>query len=323
MKACLYYSNGTPDVLKVVDIEKPTAGPTEVLIKIRAASLNPLDLVLLKGAPAIMRKLLHLKKASVAQPGRPGRDVAGEVAAVGSQVTQFKPGDAVFGSCNGSCAEYAVTAESSLVLKPDNANYEQMASVPIAGLTALQALRDKAHVQPGQNVLINGASGGVGTFAVQIAKTLRAKVTAVCSAGNLDLVRTLGADHVIDYKAADFTKGSVRYDVVFDLVSTHPLSEIRRVLTQRGVCVIAGALNPRMIPARLLASFLLSRIGSRTFTFFIAKLKRDDLVTLSELIAARKVTPVIDKQYGLDRVRDAMRYLETKHARGKIVITME
>lgn len=229
----------------------------------------------------------------------------------------------MFGSCNGSCAEYAATAESSLVLKPDNASFEQMASVPIAGLTALEALRDKAHLRPGQKVLINGASGGVGTFAIQIAKSVGAEVTAVCSAANLDLVRSLGADHAIDYKTADFTTSSVRYDVVLDLVSTHSLSEIRRVLTQRGVCVIAGALDPRIIPARVLAAFLLSRIGVRKFIFFIAKLKQEDLVTLRDLIVAGGVAPIIDKKYSLDRVPEAMRYLEKKHARGKIVITME
>src|SRR5438067_11616003 len=238
MRAIVYHSYGPPDVLKCEEIEKPTAGDDEVLIRVCAAAINPVDL-LFRGTSYMVRIMTGLRKP---KETRIGHDVAGQVEAVGRNVTQFKPGDAVFGTCKGAFAEYVCTSESALVVKPDNVTFEQAASVPIAAITALQGLRlgglgNKGHIQPGQKVLINGASGGVGTFAVQIAKSLGAEVTGVCSTRNIDLVKSLGADHVIDYTKEDFTKGDHRYDVIFDNVQNHTFSERRRVLTPNGIGV--------------------------------------------------------------------------------------
>ena len=305
---------------KCEEIEKPTAGDDEVLIKVRAASVNPADR-LFRGTSYIVRILTGLRKPKDA---RLGRDVAGQVEAVGRNVTQFKPGDEVFGACRGAFAEYACTSESALVMKPENVTFEQAASVPVAALTALQGLRDKGQIQPGQKVLINGAAGGVGTFAVQIAKSFGADVTGVCSTRNVDMVRSIGADHVIDYTREDFTKRGQRYDVIFDCVGNHPLSACRHVLNPKGICVLVGAPHKVWIVLiRALKALALSRFVSQKFVMFIARRSKEDLTIMRDLMKTGKVTPVIDKHYRLSEVPDAIRYLEEGHARGKVVITLE
>jgi NADPH:quinone reductase-like Zn-dependent oxidoreductase len=323
MRTIVYHSYGSPDVLKCEEIEKPVPKDDEVLIKVRAASVNPLDCHLVRH-PFIRRILFALSKLKI---NRPGRDVAGQVEAVGRNVTQFKPGDAVFGCCGGAFAEYACTSESALVMKPDNVSFEQAASVPVAGLTALQGLRDKGKIQPGQKVLINGAAGGVGTFAVQIAKSFRADVTGVCSTRNVEMVRSLGADHVIDYTQEDFTKSGQHYDLIFDLVANHSFSACGRVLNPKGIYIGAGVvgLGGSMIGllTRRITELVLSRFVSQKFVTFIAKLSKEDLAILHELMKAGKVTPVIDRSYSLSEVPEAIRYLEEGHARGKVVITLE
>ncbi|MFZ0800462.1 MAG: NAD(P)-dependent alcohol dehydrogenase [Terriglobales bacterium] len=324
MKAIVYHRYGSPDVLKCEEIEKPAVGDDEVLIKVRAASVNPLDWRLLRGVPRIFRILFRLHEPSNSHPGRPGRDVAGQVEAVGRNVTRFKPGDEVFGSCRGAFAEYACTSESALVVKPDNVTFEQAASVPVAALTALQGLRDKGRIQPGQKVLINGAAGGVGTFAVQIAKSFGAEVTGVCNTRNVDLVRSIGADRVIDYTQEDFTKSGQRYDLILDNVGNHSLSACRRILNPNGICVIAGApKEPGIFLTRFITTPVLSRFVSQMFVMFIAKMNKEDLTILHDLMKAGKVTPVIDRHYKLTEVPEAIRYLETGHARAKVVITLE
>jgi len=320
MKAIVYRRYGSPDVLECEEIEKPAPGDDEVLIKVRAASVNPLDRHIMKGRPFLLRIAFGLRKPRI----RPGRDVAGQVEAVGRNVTQFKPGDEVFGACSGALAEYACTRQSALVTKPNNMTFEQAASVPVAGLTALQGLRDKGKIRPGQKVLINGAGGGVGTFAVQIAKSFGADVTGVCSTGKVDMVRSIGADRVIDYTQHDFTEGTQRYDMIFDLAATHSLAEYRRVLNPNGTCVPAG--GPTTVRSILTLAFevlVLSRFVSQNFVMFVAKLRNEDLTILRELIVAGKVTPVIDRRYTLAEVPQAIRYLEEGHARGKVVITLE
>ena len=322
MKAIVYDNAGPSGALKLEDIEKPTAGDDEVLIKVRAASVNALDVGLLRHPllRGIVSALGRLKN------DRPGRDVAGEVEAVGSNVTHFKPGDAVFGWCAGAFAEYACTSQSKLVMKPDNASFEQAAAVPVAGLTALQGLRDKGKIQPGQKVLINGASGGVGTFAVQIAKSLGAHVTAVCSPGNVDQARSMGADRIIDYTREDFTKGGELYDVIFDVVANHPFSARRRVLNPKGIYIGAGivALGDSVIRllSHMITELVLSRFVSQRFVTLMTKLSKEDLSTLRDLMAAGEVTPIIDRCYHLSETSEAVRYLEEGHARGKVVITL-
>src|SRR5438034_7170392 len=261
MKAIVYRNYGSPDVLRLEEIEKPTAGDDEILIKVRAAAGNPLDL-LFRGTSYMVRMITGLRKP---KDTRLGVDVAGQVEAVGRNVTQFKLGDAVFGTCKGAVAEYVCASESALVVKPDNVTFEQAASVPIAAITALQGLRlgglgDKGHIQPGQKVLINGASGGVGTPAVQVAKSFGADVTAVCSTRNVEMVRSIGADRVIDYVQEDFTKSGQRYDLILDCVGNHSLSAHRRVLNSKGVCVIAGAKGLWGFLARALTAPVLSRL---------------------------------------------------------------
>ena len=327
MKAIVYYNYGSPDVLKCEEFEKPTPADAEVLIKVRAASLNPADRHLMRRVPFFIRIVFGLCKPSITQPGRPGRDVAGEVEAVGKNVTQFKPGDAVFGSCLGACAEYVCASESRLVMKPDNVTFEQAASVPVAALTALQGLRDKGQIQPRQKVLINGAAGGVGTFAVQIAKSFGADVTGVCSTRNVEMVGSIGADRVIDYTQEDFTKGTQRYDLIFDLVANHSLLACRRVLNPKGTYIGAGivGLGESMVGllAHMITTIVLPRFVSQNFVTFMAKISKEDLAIMRELMEAGKVTPVIDKRYRLSEVPEAIRYLEEGHARGKVVITLE
>jgi NADPH:quinone reductase-like Zn-dependent oxidoreductase len=322
MKAIVYHNYGSPDVLHCEEIEKPTPGDDEVLIRIRAAAANPMDYHFMSGA-YVMRPMTGLRKP---KPTCPGADLAGEVEAVGSSVTRFQRGDAVFGTSRGAFAEYVCAREDRLALKPTNLTFEQAAAIPVAGVTALQGLRDKGRVQPGQKVLINGAAGGVGTFAVQIAKWFGAHVTGVCSTRNVDLVRSIGADHVIDYTRDDFTRSAERYDLIFDCVGNRPLSACRRVMTPKGTFVAAGVrpggrwIGPLPYLLKVLVS---SWFVSQNVVFFVASIKTDDLIVLKELIEANKVTPVIDRRYTLSEAPEAIRYLKEGHARGKVVITVE
>lgn len=326
MKAIVYHEYGSSDVLKCEEVEKPVPKEDEVLIKVRAASVNPLDWRLMKGEPRIMRLFLGLGKPKA---GRPGVDVAGEIEAVGRNVAQFKPGDEVFGGCSGAFAEYACTAASKLAIKPDNVTFEQAASVNVAGLTALQGLRDKGKIQPGHSVLINGAAGGVGTFAVQIAKTFGANVTGVCSTRNLELVKSIGADEVIDYTQQDFTKSdlasSQRYDLILECVGNHSFSECRRVLKPEGRYVGVGAPHDVSITgllAPIIKDLVLSVFGSQKSVMFIAKSSQEDLTLIGEMIATGKIKPVIDKSYSLSEATDAVRHVEEGHARGKVILTL-
>ena len=321
MKAIVYHNYGSPDVLKCVEIEKPTPGDNEVLIRVRAASVNPLDWHFMRGSPYLVRLMTGLRKPKIP---RLGVDVAGEVEAVGGNVTQFKPGDAVFGGCRGAFAEYVCAAERGVVMKPDNLTFEEAASVNIAAITALQALRDHGRIQSGQKVLINGAAGGVGTFAVQIARSFGADVTGVCSTRNVDMVRSIGANRVLDYTQQDFTKSGNRYDLILDSIGNHSLSACRRVLKPKGSCVMVGGgpegglLGPLI---GMVKPLLLSRFVSQSFVMMLAKPSKEDLNILRELMETGKVKPVIDRRYSLSEVPEAIRYLEKGHAQGKVVIT--
>ncbi len=319
MKAVVCSRYGSPDVLQIRDVEKPVPNDDEVLIEVRAASVNPADWHFMRGTPYIARLVMGLRKPKVT---RLGIDVAGRVEAVGRNVTEFKPGDEVFGACRGSFAEYACTSESALVTKPGHVTFEQAASVPVAAFTALQGLRDKGQIRPGQKVLINGAAGGVGTFAVQIAKVFGADVTGVCSTRNVDMVRSIGADQVIDYTRNDFTRSGHRYDLIFDCVGNHSLSACRRVLNRKGIYLMVGGPGGRWIDPlpRGLRALLLSRFVSQNLFMFLTRRNKGDLTTLRELMETGKVTPVIDRRYTLSEVPEAIRYLEEGHARGKVVI---
>ena len=307
------------------DVEKPIPTDNQVLVRVRAASLNAADGHLLRGF-ALMRPFSGMRKP---KDTRFGIDCAGTVEAVGKNVTQFKPGDEVFGAANGSIAEYVCTPERALVTKPENINFEQAGAVAVAGLTALQGLRDQGNIQAGQKVLVNGASGGVGTFAVQIAKAFGAEVTAVCSSRNLEQARSMGADHVIDYTKEDFTKGDQHYDLIFDNVCNHTIAERRRVLTPNGTCVLAGMGSagkhegqwPRLLGN--LKAFFVSPFIAQKFKMFIAETRKADLTVLRDLMQQGKLTPVIDRQYPMSDTVEALRYLEDGHARGKIVITID
>ncbi len=325
MKAIVYRDYGSPDVLRLEEIEKPVPNDNQVLVRVRAASVNPLDWHYMEGTPYVARFLgVGLFKPTVA---RLGVDFAGTVEAVGKKVTRFKPGDEVFGGRTGAFAEYVTVLEDRAVaLKPANLTFEQAASVPIAAITALQALRDEGKIQPGQKVLINGASGGVGTFAVQIAKSFGADVTGVCSTRNVDMVRSIGADHVIDYTREDFTKSEQRYHLILDNVGNHSLLACRRVLTPKGKYIIVGGPNDdRWIGpmARPLKAYVLSRVLSQDMHMFLARLNKEDLTILSDLMQAGKVKPVTDRRYSLSQVPEAIGYLEKGHARGKVVINLE
>ena len=323
MKAIVYRCYGSPDVLEFENVEKPTPLDDEVLVKVHAASVNPLDWHYMRGSPYFMRLMSGL--------GAPndtglGVDFAGTVEAVGSNVTRFKPGDEVFGGKSGAFAEYVTVREArALVLKPANMTFEQAASVPIAGITALQALRDNGKIEPGQNVLINGASGGVGTFAVQIAKSFGAEVTGVCSTRNVEMVRSIGADHVIDYTQEDYTETEQHFDLIIDMVGNHSLLENRQVLNPEGILVIVGGgkgnwLGPMMNP---ITAKILSPFVGQEFGMILAQLRKDDLTILADLMRAGKMTPVIDRRYRLSEVPEAIRYSEEGHARGKIIIDLE
>jgi NADPH:quinone reductase-like Zn-dependent oxidoreductase len=322
MKAAMYSRYGPPLVVLIKDVPKPVPKANEVLIEVRAASVNPLDWHFMRGLPYLVRIVAGLRKP---KDQRLGVDVAGQVEAVGSNVTQFKPGDEVFGSCRGAFAEYVCTSESTLVQKPTNVTFEQAAAVPVAAYTALQGLLGKANLQPRQAVLVNGAAGGVGTLAVQIAKSFGAEVTGVCSTKNVDMVRSIGADRVIDYTQQDFTKSDQRYDLIFDLVGNHSLLACRGLLNPKGIFLTAGGTAGRWMfgaIVRAIAAGLLSSLGSRKMISVLAKSSQQDLTTMHALLATRKVTPVIDRRYGLRELPEAIGYLEKGHARGKVVITM-
>jgi NADPH:quinone reductase-like Zn-dependent oxidoreductase len=324
MKAVVQCEYGKPDVLQVRDIEKPTPDDTQILVRVHAASLNPLDGHQLRGGWP-MRPMTGLRKP---KETRIGVDYAGVIEAVGKNVTQYKVGDEVFGGRAGSLAQYiCAKADRAVATKPPAVTFEEAGSIAVAGITALQGLRDYGHVQAGTKVLINGASGGVGTFAVQIAKALGAEVTGVCSTHNVDLVKSLGADQVIDYTKEDYTKGDQRYDVLFDNVQNHSFSERRRALTPNGICLnvgLGGAGWREDTGLHLIRSFttpLMSKFTTQKFIFFIAQLNHNDVAYLAELMQSGKMKPVIDRTYkSLSETPQALAYLEQGHARGKVVI---
>jgi NADPH:quinone reductase-like Zn-dependent oxidoreductase len=323
MKAIVYRCYGSPDVLEFSDVEKPTPFDDEVLVKVHAASVNPLDWHYMRGSPYLMRLGSGL---GAPDNTRLGVDFAGTVVAVGENVARFKPGDEVFGGKNGAFADYVTVREDgALAMKPANITFEQVASVPVAAVTALQALRDKGKLKPGQKVLINGASGGVGTFAVQIAKSLGAEVTGICSTRNVEMVRSIGADHVIDYTKEDYTEIGERYDLIIDMVGNHSLLANRQALKADGTFVIVGGskgdwLGPLMGPINAL---ILSPFVDQEFVMILAELRKEDLATVGDLMRAGEVTPVIDRRFRLSEVPAAIRYSEEGHARGKIIIELD
>ncbi len=323
MRAVVYGCYGGPEVLEVRHVEKPIPADDEVLVRVRAAAVNPLDWHYMRGSPYALRLGSGIGKPS---DSRIGVDFAGTIEATGKGVTRFNTGDDVFGGRTGAFAEYVTIREDrGLALKPPNISFEQAAAVPVAAITALQALRDKGKLQPGYQVLINGASGGVGTFAVQIARAYGAEVAGVCSTRNVEMVRSLGADHVVDYTREDYTRSGERYDLIIDNVGNHSLLANRRVLTEDGILVIVGGpkgnwLRPFMRPIKAL---LLSPFVSQDFIMILAQLNGQDLTTLAELMQSGKVTPVIDRRYDLSELSDAIRYSATGRARGKIIITIE
>ena len=321
MKAVVHCDYGSPDVLRLENIEKPVPGPNQVLVKVRAASVNPLDAHYMKGTPMVMRFETGLRKP---KNTRLGVDFAGVVEAVGADVTQFKPGDAVMGGGWGSLAEYAVTSERSVIAKPENISFEEAAGVRVAALTALQALRDKGKVRAGQRVLINGASGGVGTFAVQIGKVLGAHVTGVCSTRNVELVRSLGADEVIDYTKDDYTKSAQVYDVIVDNVGNHPLTAHKGVLTPNGIYVMVSGPKGKWISPidRFAQARFVSRKEGQQFVGFISQGRKEDMDLLADLLRTGKIKTVIDRTYPFADAPEAMRYLETGRARGKVIVTV-
>jgi NADPH:quinone reductase-like Zn-dependent oxidoreductase len=319
MKAAVRTKSGSQDVLQLKEVEKPTPKDNGVLVKVHASSINKADLYLLRHP-----FLVSLVGGRLLKPKREilGTDIAGRVEAVGRNVKQFQPGDEVFGGASGGFAEYVCAREDALVLKPANVTFEESAAVTVAAITALQGLR-KGHVQPGQKVLINGASGGVGTFAVEIAKSFGAEVTAVCSTGKLDMMRSIGADHVIDYTQEDFTKSGQRYDLIIAANGYHPILHYRRALSPKGICVTTGGSMAQIFQAILLGP-LISLIGSKKMgSMGIAKLNQKDLVFLKELLEAGKLVPIIDRCYPLSEVAEAFRHFEEGHVKGKVVITLE
>lgn len=322
MKAIIFPKYGSPDVLQLTEVEKPTPDENQVLIKVHAASANPLDWHRMRGEPFLARMgegFLKPKNQKL------GADIAGRVEAVGSNVTEFQPGDEVFGSVGaGGFAEYVCAREKSFVMKPDNLSSKEAAAAPVVGFTALQGLRDTGQIQAGQKVLINGAAGGVGTFAVQIAKWYGAEVTGVCSTRNLDMVRSIGADHVVDYTREDFTRNGQHYDLIYDAIGNRSVFAYRRALNSQGKCVIAGFTGFLRLFEHLILGKLVSKVGSKQVVFMgISKADKQDLVIIKELLETGKVVPVIDKCYPLRETAEALRYLEKGHARGKVVITVE
>jgi NADPH:quinone reductase-like Zn-dependent oxidoreductase len=324
MKAIVYRCYGTPDVLKLEEIAKPIPADDRVLVKVHAASVNPLDWHYMTGKPYVMRVASGVGKPDSVLMGA---DFAGTVETVGKNVTRFKPGDEVFGDRDGAFGEYVSVRENGAIAsKPGNMTMEQAAAVPVAGITALQALRDKGKVQAGQRVLVNGASGGVGTFAVQIAKTYGADVTGVCSTRNVEMVKSIGADHVIDYTKEDFTQGSARYDLIIDNVGNHTLSEYRHVLTPNGALVMVGGPSDNSWLGPLttsLKAYIVSPFVSQKLVFMLADANHADLEVLRDLMQAGKLTPVIDRRYPLAETAQAIAYLEQGHAKGKVIVAVD
>jgi len=321
MKAIYRPTHGSPDVLELREVEKPVPKNDEVLIRVHASSVNPLDWHFMRGSPFFMRLMEGLT-----MPKRPilGSDAAGVVEAVGKDVTRFEPGDEVWGQSThgGALAEYACARESRLVRKPAGSSFEEVASIPVAGITALQGLVDHGNVQPGQKVLLNGASGGVGTFAVQLAKAFGAEVTGVCSTRNLDLVRSIGADHVIDYTQEDYTRTGRHYELILDLVGNRSVKDHKRILGPRGTCVNIGFTSLGRMFRNALAAPAASSKSGRTFTSFTASVSSKDLESFNALLESGKLEPVIDRRYPLRESAEAIRYLETGRARGKVVIVV-
>jgi NADPH:quinone reductase-like Zn-dependent oxidoreductase len=319
MKAILYHEYGPPNVLQMEEVEKPTPKDHQVLIKIHATSVNAGDYRVMRA-----NLLIRLVTGGLLRPKDPriGSDVAGRIEAVGENVKQFRPGDAIFGFTNGSFAEYGCSRESSVALKPANISFEEAAAVPVAAITALQGLRDTAKIQPGQKVLIQGASGGVGIFAVQLAKYYGAEVTAVCSTKNLDMVRSLGADHVVDYTQEDFTLNRQPYDLIFAINGYHSLWAYKRSLRPQGMYVCAGGTMSQFLQSMLLGPLMSRKGGQKMGSMGIAKINQGDLIFLGELLKAGKIVPVIDRSYPLSESAEAVRYVENKHAQGKVIITV-
>jgi NADPH:quinone reductase-like Zn-dependent oxidoreductase len=325
MKAIVQYKYGSPDVaLQLQDIDKPAVKDDEVLVRVHAASIHVGDWVSVRGVPYIMRPVTGLLRP---RNSVPGEDIAGKVEAVGKNVKQLQPGDEVFGWCKGALAEYACAGQDNFVPKPANLNFEQAAAVGVSAFTALQALRDQGKVQPGQKVLINGASGGVGTFAVQIAKAFGADVTGVCSTRNVDMVRSIGADQVVDYTREDFTQSGRRYDFILDNVGNRSLSDFRRALTPKGTLQpnAGGHSSGRWIGSigSVIKALALSLFVRQQGRPFLSLPNKEDLATLKELVESGKVTPVIDRTYPLSETPEAIGYVGEGHARGKVVITVE
>jgi len=318
VKAIVYTQYGPPEVLKLLEVEKPVPKDDEVVVKVHAASVNALDWHYMRGTPYLMRIVAGLRRPNVT---RLGVDVAGVVEATGKGVSEFRPGDPVFGSCRGAFAEYACTKADRLVSKPAALSFEEAAAVPVAGFTALQALRDAGKIRPGQKVVIDGAGGGVGTYAVQLARAFGAEVTAVCGTGNLTTMRSLGADHVVDYTQEDFTRNGQQYDLILGANAHHSLLDYRRALSPDGIYVMTGGGGAQMLQAMLLAPFL-SLIGKKKLRMKGAKAHKQDLLALKELLEAGKIKPVIDRRYPLTETAEAIRYLEAGHAKGKVVITI-
>lgn len=321
MQAVLYTQYGPPEVLHLAEVEKPAPGEDQLLVEVHAASINAFDYRFLRADPFFIR----LMGGGLLRPKNPrlGGDLAGRVEAVGANVTQFRPGDEVFGSASGAFAEYVLAREANLAFKPANRSFEEAAALPTAGLTALQGLRDAAGIETGQKVLIQGASGGVGTFAVMLAKSFGTEVTAVCSTRNLEMARAIGADHVIDYTREDFTRRPERYDLIFAANGYHPLSAYKRALTPQGTYICAGGTMSQLFQAMLLGPLMSRQGGKKLGSMGISRVNHHDLAYLGELLEAGKITPVIDGTYPLSETPAAFRYIEEKHAQGKVIITVE
>jgi len=323
MKAIVYTKYGSPDVLEFEEVQKPVSGDDEVLIKIHAAAITAGDAIVLKGEPFVTRFVTGLLEPKNTIPGK---EMAGRIEAVGGNVTQFQPGDEVFGDLSvaswGAFAEYVSVPESAIALKPANLTFEEAAAIPESAVVALQGLRDKGKIQPGQKVLINGASGGVGSFAVQIAKAFGAEVTAVCSTRNMEMVRSLGADHIIDYTKEDFTQNGQQYDLILAVNGYHPISDYKRALTPEGIYVATGGSMAQSLQATMIGPFI-SMTGSKTMGGMMVKPNKNDLVIIKELIEANKVAPVIDRRYPLSEAAAAFHYIGDGHAQGKVIITVE
>jgi NADPH:quinone reductase-like Zn-dependent oxidoreductase len=320
MKAIIFTQYGSPDVLQLAEVEKPTPNENQVLVKVQAAAANPLDWHRLRADPFLVRL-----DGGLFKPKNPklGADLAGIVEAVGRNVTEFKPGDEVFGGSGGAFAEYACVHQKYLALKPANLSFAEAASTPVVGFTALQGLRDAGQIQAGQKVLINGASGGIGTFAVQLAKAYGAAVTGVCSSRNLELVRSIGADHVVDYTQEDFTRNGRQFDLIYDTVGNRSVTDYKRALTPQGTCVIAGFTTmPRLIEHLLLGPLRSKSGGKKVGMMGTAKPNKADLLVIKELLETGQIVPVIDRTYPLAETAAAIRYLETGRARGKVIITV-